>query len=798
MLARLARACVRHRWIVIGAWVLILVVANGIAGGTGSGFSTEFAPPDGESGDVIDQLEAADPTLGGLSSQIVFRAEQGIDDPEVRAAIEPILEFAEEQPGIDVTSPWDQPQQISQTEPIAYAQLDIENINFEDAVALGTDIRDFGDAQPDVEGLTIEYGGDIFAEFEFPASEVYGVLAAVIILIVAFGSVLAMGLPIGTALFGIGIGFALVTLLSHTITMPDFTAQNMAMIALGVGIDYALFIVTRYREAIHAGVEVEEAVVEALDTSGRAVLFAGLTVIISLLGLTAIGLPFVTGIAVGMAAGVLVMIVAALTLLPALLGWIGTRIDNTSRAALIAVAVMVVGVFLGVTFEAPGIVLGGLVLSLAFFALSFFVGGMKRFRQLVPHRVEPPREKRFWYRWSRFIQRRPWVGAVGAAVVLVTLAIPLFSIRLGFGDYGNLPERQTARRAYDLVAEGFGPGTNGQIFVTVPADVATDQPRFDAFAAELDDAPGTARVINTTVLQKDADGNETDEVALGLVILYPDTSPQDKETARLVQHLRDDVIPASGVAALVGGGTAVAADFSAYLGERTPYLFGAVLILSFLLLMVVFRSILVPLKAVVMNLLSVGAAYGILVAIFQWGWLSGLIGVDRSGPIEAWVPMFLFAVVFGLSMDYEVFLLSRIKEQYDITVRRGKPDNATAVADGVALTARVITAAALIMFCVFFAFVLGDDRQIKLFGLGLGMAVLIDATIVRLVLVPATMELLGDKNWWFPKWLDRIVPKVNVEGHYLDEEAARLEADRGGPPTTDDELDPDRDLEPTR
>ncbi len=343
---------------------------------------------------------------------------------------------------------------------------------------------------------------------------------------------------------------------------------------------------------------------------------------------------------------------------------------------------------------------------------------MKRFREPLPHRAERPQEQRFWYRWSRIIQHRPWRGVLGAVAVLVILAIPLFSIRLGFGDYGNLPERQTARRAYDLVAEGFGPGTNGQIFVTVPADVAADQQAFDAFAADLDAAEGTARVIHFPVFQKDAQGNETDELALGLAIVYPENSPQDLETEQLVKQLRNDVIPATGVAALVGGSTAVAVDFSSYLGDRMPYLFAAVLILSFLLLMVVFRSILVPLKAVVMNLLSVGAAYGILVAIFQWGWLSDLIGVDRAGPIEAWVPMFLFAVVFGLSMDYEVFLLSRIKEQYDRSVRRGRPDNATAVADGLALTGRVITAAALIMFCVFFAFVLGDDRQIKLFGLG--------------------------------------------------------------------------------
>ncbi len=558
------------------------------------------------------------------------------------------------------------------------------------------------------------------------------------------------------------------------------------MIGLGVGIDYALFIVTRYREAIHAGSEVDDAVIEALDTSGRAVIFAGITVIISLLGLTLIGLNFVTGVAVASAIAVLMMVLAAMTLLPALLGWIGKRIDDTTRASLIAVAVLVVAVFVGFTFELGAVTLAGLVLAIAFFAMSFFVPQLRRFREVLPHRTEKAEERRFWYRWSRFIQHRPWVGLGGAVIVLLLLGIPLLSMRLGFGDLGNLPESQTARRAYDLIAEGFGPGENGQIFVLVDADLAQDPDGFAAFARSLDEAEGTAKVDFFPVNQVDAQGNETDQVVLGLVLVSPATAPQDEATSQLVDQLRNETIPATGVHAIVGGNTAASTDFATYLGDRMPLLLGVVLLLSFVLLMAVFRSLLVPLKAVVMNLLSIGAAYGILVAIFQWGWLSGLIGVDRSGPIEAWVPMFLFAIVFGLSMDYEVFLLSRIKEEYDRSVRRGKPDNGTAVADGLAITARVITAAAIIMFCVFGAFVLGDDRQLKLFGLGLAVAVLIDATVVRMVLVPATMELLGDRNWWLPRWLDKILPKIDVEGHHrehgvapsLDAELAALDDER--------------------
>jgi RND superfamily putative drug exporter len=521
----------------------------------------------------------------------------------------------------------------------------------------------------------------------------------------------------------------------------------VAMIGLGVGIDYALFIVTRYREGLKLNLSVEDAVTEAIDTSGRAVLFAGITVIISLLGLTLIGLSFVTGVAIASAVGVLLMIVGSLTLLPALLGWIGTRIDNTSRAALIAVGIAVVGALVGVLTGQGGVFIGGFLAAIAFFAISFAVPSL---RKLVPHRLERPKEARFWYRWSRFIQHRPWPSMLGAVAFLLLLAIPLFSIRLGFGDYGNYPEDKTVRRAYDLLAEGFGPGYNGRLIVTVEGETATDEAALGQFAQTLGQTEDVAAAVPVPV---------NDELAM--VIVYPESAPQDAETTTLVNTLRDDVIPATGVEAKVGGFTAASVDFSSYLAERMPLLLGVVLLLSFLLLMAVFRSVLVPLKAVVMNLLSIGAAYGFTVALFQWGWGMELIGVDRAGPIEAWVPMFLFAIVFGLSMDYEVFLLSRIKEEYDRT-----RDNAVAVADGLAATARVITAAALIMFCVFGAFALGDDRQLKLFGLGLAVAVLIDATVVRMVLVPATMELLGDRNWWIPRWLDRILPNIEVEGKH--------------------------------
>ncbi len=747
----LARVCTRHRWIVIGVWVVLLVGVNAAASAVGPDFKTDFSFPESETKQVQELLEANAPDRAGFTAQIVARSEQGFDDPAVRATLDDLFAFAADQGDITVTSPYDSPQQISADGTIAFAQLDIADTRtFTELTDIGNEIIDYGTTQANtIDGLEIEYGGDLFAEFAMPESEIYGLIAAVIILIIAFGSVLAMGLPIGTALFGLGVASGLVTLGSHILSMPDFTTAMVAMIGIGVGIDYALFIVTRYREHLRAGASVEDAIVASMDTSGRAVLFAGITVIIALLGLFLMGLAFVQGVAIASALGVLLVMASSLTLLPALLGWVGRRVDQTTWAALVAVALVVIGAIVGIVSGASGAFIAGLGLAVVLFAASFAIKPLRRF---VPHRHEAPREQQGWYRWSRFIQHRPWPSAIVAVVVLVVLAIPLLSIRLGFGDYGNYPEDATVRQAYDLIAEGFGPGSNGPLFVTVEGAAATDQAQLGAFVAAIEATDDVAFAVPNPI---------SDSVAL--VVVYPDSAPQDAETSTLVDTLRDDVIPATGLDAKVGGFTAGATDFSSYLGGRMPLLIGVVLTLSFLLLMVVFRSILVPLKAVIMNLLSIGAAYGVIVAIFQWGWASDLIGVAKPGPIDAWIPMFLFAIVFGLSMDYEVFLLSRIKEEYERT-----KNNSIAVADGLAATARVITAAALIMFCVFFAFVLGDDRSLKLFGFGLAIAVLIDATIVRMLLVPATMELLGEKNWWIPRWLDRILPRIDVEGHHGD------------------------------
>jgi putative drug exporter of the RND superfamily len=706
MLQRLARFCYRRRWRVLGAWVVLLVGLFALNSTVGGKFLDEFDLPGSESQEAVDLMEEHGfDTRAGATGQVVFKADD-VDDSTVQRDMEALFdEIAEITAPSQVVSPYspEGAHQISRDGTIAYAEVNLADRDSDELYDIGTEAREVV-ANADVPGTQVELGGDIaFEQPEF-SSEAIGFVAALIILLIAFGSLLAAGLPLITAIFGIVTGIAIVGLVVNVIGMPSFSNQAVAMIGIGVGIDYALFIVTRYREGLSDGMTPECATMRALDTAGRAVLFAGCTVIIAILGLFTIGLDMIRGLAVGISIGVLMTMLAALTLLPAVLGFVGGNIDKFG----------------------------------------------------LPHRRRAERSGRqsVWYRWSRVIQRRPWPALLASAAVLILLTIPLFGLRLGFGDAGNQPTDQTVRRAYDLMSEGFGPGANGPLLVA--AETPGGQSDFQALE-------GLSRELNQTegvVFATEPIPNDSGDAAI--IQVQPDTSPQDRETAHLVNRLRDQVVPQAvdGTSAdvKVGGATAAVVDFSRYTADRLPWFIAAVLVLSFILLTVVFRSLLVPLKAVIMNLLSVGAAYGILVAVFQWGWGDSLLGVGREGPIEAWIPMMLFAVIFGLSMDYEVFLLSRIREEYDRT-----HDNANAVANGLAVTARVITAAAAIMFCVFMSFVLGDDRSLKMFGFGLAMAVLLDATVVRLVLVPATLELLGDRNWWLPAWLDRILPVVHVE-----------------------------------
>ena len=756
MLARLGRWSHNRRRVVIAAWIGALVLAGGLSGAIGGGFTTQFSPPDVESARGIDILEEHFGGFGGgFGGTIVFRTERGVTDPEVQEAMSAFFAEVNALEEVEVISPYDpfgQRQVAGEGEhagQLAYAMVEVgDDVTIEEGAELTDGVKDLA---PEIEGVQIEYGGQLFAEFQPPESEVIGLGFAIVILIVAFGSVMAMGLPVGTAFGGIFAGVAIVTLLSNVLTMPDFTTTLAVMIGLGVGIDYALFIVTRYREGLHAGFTSEHAAGVAANTAGRAVLFAGVTVVISLMGMLLMGLEFVRGLAVGAATVVLMTMLASVTLLPALLGYVRERVEVTRWRGIISaglVALALIG--LGLNIGAFAILIP---LALVVLIAGIFV---PRLKGELPRRPPKPFDQTIPYRWSRFVQRHPWPAVVGGTVALLLLAVPVLSIRLGFSDEGNFPEDTSTRKAYDLLADGFGPGFNGPLAMAAALPPGTDTPTLMRVSEAVGQDPGVAAV--TPPITNDP---TAPQAVLWRVI--PTTAPQDEETEDTLRRLRDDVIPAAtagtGLDVAVTGQTAVSADFSEYLGDRLPLFIGVVLALSFLLLMAVFRSLLVPIKAVVMNLISIGASYGLVVMVFQWGWGKDIVGIGKGGPIEPFIPMMMFAIVFGLSMDYEVFLLSRVKEEYD----RGK-ENAQAVADGLAATARVITAAAAIMVVVFGSFLLEDDRVIKVFGVGLASAVLLDATVVRMLLVPATMELLGDRNWWLPRWLGRLLPQIDVEG----------------------------------
>ena len=756
MFARLGTWCHDRRRLVLGLWVALFLI-GGAAQGAGNAYRDEFNMPDVESRTGFDVLdEHFDGAGAGITGTIVFSAEQGVDDPEVREAMQQLFDEAAELPDVQrVVSPYSpegERQISSQGEfagRIAYAEVEMpEDVEW---VRAG-EIRDaILEAAPDVEGVRIEMGGAIFADFEEPSSEILGVAFAIVILVLAFGSVLAMGLPIGTALLGIGIGTSVLVALSHVLTVPEMSSFIGIMIGLGVGIDYALLIVTRYREQRHAGHTAREATAIALDTAGRSVLFAGTTVVISLLGMLLIGVTFVSGLALGAALVVAITVAASLTLLPALIGFAGDNIERTRWRGLVAAGCAAIGLA-GVGLKVGVLAAAGFVLA----ALVLLAGSFLRpFTGDVPRRPPKPRRETAAYRWSRLIQRRPWASALVGTAALVLLALPVFSLRLGTSDESNYPDDTSTKQAYDMLVAGFGVGFNGPLTLAAELPEGTDVDDLDAVTAAVADDPGVA-FASPPVLNDEADPTAV------LWQVVPTTGPQDAATTELVERLRDDVLPPvegdAGIDVSVTGMVAANVDFSDYLESRMVWFFTAVLALSFVLLMVVFRSLLVPLKAVVMNLLSIGAAYGIAVALFQWGWLSDITNVQPA-PIEPWAPMMLFAIVFGLSMDYEVFLLSRVREEW---TRNG--DSRTSVADGLAATAKVITAAAAIMVFVFGSFILENDRVMKLMGTGLAAAILLDATIVRMLLVPATMELLGDRNWWLPRWLDRILPDLDVEG----------------------------------
>nr|MDQ3575974.1 MMPL family transporter [Actinomycetota bacterium] len=627
--------------------------------------------------------------------------------PAIRPQVEAVIATAASRPRVTgVSSPYspEGSAQFSADRRVAYAEVYFDQTldklisgdpqfqkNFLEAVGPGQ--------RP---GLDVEVSTFV-AEQEL-GSEFIGLIFAAFVLLLAFGSALAMGLPILTALFGLGIGATLGGIGSRFVETPDWAATVATMIGLGVGIDYALFIITRYRQSLKTGLSPREANITAMGTAGRAVLFAGGTVVISLLGMLTMGLSYLNGVAASSVLAVLTMLAASLTLLPAILGFVGKNID--------------------------------------------------RLRVPFTGRESRQGERAFWYRWSRVIQHRPWIAFMGGAVALLIITLPVLSLRFGFPDEGNNKKTETSRQAYDLLTTGFGPGFNGPLLLVADLKGASDP---DAALAQITSA---AEATDGVAVVAPPVRNPAGDTAI--INVFPENKPQSKATATLVNRLRDSAIPAavgsSGAQVRVGGFTAISIDQSDYITRRLPLFIGSVVLLSFILLTTVFRSPLVALKAGIMNLLSIAAAYGVMSYAVQGSWLGDLLSIPET-PIPAFIPMIMFAILFGLSMDYEVFLLSRIREEY---LRTG--DNGVAVADGLAATARVITAAAAIMVFVFGVFIFDPNVFIKQIGLGLTTAVLVDATVVRMVLVPSTMELLGNANWWMPSWLSRLLPEVHIEG----------------------------------
>ncbi|MCW2735730.1 MMPL family transporter [Nocardioides sp.] len=719
MLVDLADWCFRHRRIVVLAWLGSLAASFLLASAWGGEFRQDYLQPGSESRAASSTLENAFPQRSGDTVQIVLHAEDGLSSPEVRARAATIFaDVARNDDVVGIASPFAPggAAQVSDDGTTAYADvalaLTVDEYTPALAAALVEPILAAGD-----ETLQVEVGGPVAALSQTApvGSEMIGLGAAAIILLVTFGSVVAMGLPLVTALFGIGIAMALGEVLRRVVDVPDWAPATAAMVGIGVGIDYALLIVTRFRTSLAAGQDPRGATSTAIGTAGRAVLFAGITVIASMLGILWMGQPSMNGFAFTVSLAVLVTVAASLTLLPAVLGFTGR--------------------------------------------------GIERLHVPFVRRESRSNDGSRWFRWSRFIQRRPWGAAIGALAVLLALGAPFLGIRFGFPDAGNDVRTSTSRQAYDLLADGFGPGSTAPMVLTVQGAGRDLKGASDALGSTLSAVDGVARVAPAIV-------NDAGDTAV--LSVTPSGSPQDAATVDLVDTLREDAIPAASagtdLTVHVGGMIAANVDSTRGTADRLPFFFGGVLLVSFLLLMMVFRSVLVPLKAVIMNLLATGAAFGVLALATSGGPFGDLVGISEATPVPIQLPIGIFAILFGLSMDYEVFLLSRIKEEYDST-----GDNALAVADGLAKSARVITASAAVMVTVFLSFVLGDSVLTKMFGLGLGAAVLIDATIVRMVMVPATMELLGDRNWWLPGWLDRVLPSIHVDGPVTEAEPTPAE-----------------------
>ncbi len=709
MVVRIADWCFRRRFLVVVLWVAALAGSIALSNLPGGPRRSDFLPPGTEATAAQGALARAFPQKAGSTLQIVVHDETGVGSGPARQRAEALFAEVSGRPHVvGLTSPFSTrgSGQLSPDGRTAYATVDLDRgvdaFTAEQAAALVGPILSAGDRR---DGLQVEVSGDVAALSQNPplGSEGIGLLLAALILALTFGSMVAMGLPLLSALFGLGVALSLAAVVARFVPVLDGLPEVAAMVGIGVGIDYALLIVTRYRTALADGQAPRSAVATAMATAGKAVIFAGATVMVSVLGLLGIDQPFVPGFVVDTLLVVAVVVVASVTLLPAALGFAGTRID--------------------------------------------------RLRIPFAGRVGRADDSGFWLRWSRVVQARPLAGAIASLVVLLALAAPFLGIRFGYPDASSDPTSYTTRRAYDLLAEGFGPGFGSPMLLVVQGGPGVALPAAaEAVAAGVRRDPGVASV-SPAVPNPAAD--------TALVSVVPTTSPQDPRTAELLTRLRTQDIPGAvagtGARVLVGGAVALQENTSRSVSSRLPFVIAGVVLTAFVLLTLAFGSVLVPIQAAVTNLLSVGAAFGVLALACGGGAFGALVGIPEPTPVPVLMPMMLFAILFGLSMDYGVFLLSRVKEEYD---RHG--DNSRAVAVGVARTGRVITASAAIMVVVFGSFVPSQSVLLKMFGLGLATAILVDATLVRMVLVPATLELFGERNWWLPGWLRRALPTPRV------------------------------------
>jgi putative drug exporter of the RND superfamily len=718
--------CIAHRGRVFVAWLIVAIATTALAGAAGRDYATNFSLPGTESQRALDLLKKEFPAQSGDVDTIVFHNASGtVDNPAVRAVMTKLLGQVSRDPHVvSVRSPYgpDGAVQVSRDGKTAFATINYDKPANAVPNDAGKPVLDQV-AAVHVPGLKVAAGGQVIENaegFTVGPATLIGAIAALIILLFTFGSLAAAGMPLITAGFGLISGVALIGLATHFTSIPNVSTDLALMIGLGVGVDYALFIVTRFRENYLASGDVQQSVVEAMDTSGRAILLAGTTVTIALLGMFATGVSFLYGLAIASVFAVLMTMLASLTVLPAMLSKFGDRIVRPRTR----------------TRRHP---FGGGGAEPA-------TAGAAVVQDTAPHRSR-------WREWSRTVQRRPWPLAILSTGLMVVLLLPVVGLRLESSDAGNDPANTNTRQAFDLLGQGFGGGFNG------PLLIVTELPSQNKAAAQAAVSAAFAKtpnVVAVTPPRVSPSGN------VAVFEAYPGSAPQAVATTDLVNHLRDDVAPPieqqTGATVLVGGFTAGSIDFSHVLANKLPLFIGIVVVLSALLLFVIFRSIVIPIQAALMNLLSIGGALGVTVLVFQDGWFASVIGVEK-GPVEPWIPVLMFAVVFGLSMDYEVFLISRVREQW---IRRR--DASEAVADGISFTGRVITAAAAIMICVFLSFMLGDERVLKEFGFGLAVAVLLDALVVRCVLLPAVLELLGPKTWWLPDWLDARLPHINIEG----------------------------------